>query len=80
MRNPLKGLERYYGCALAQTRLTPIAEAYVDRWMDAVGARRATRPTSRTSSRPRAPRGSPSSAPPPSTPTFASASRPEAFR
>ncbi len=36
MRNPLRSLERYYTCLAAQTKLKPIAEDYVDRWMDAV--------------------------------------------
>ena len=36
MRTPLKALERYYTCLVAQTKLKPIAEDYVDRWMDAV--------------------------------------------
>ena len=36
MRTPLRALERYYTCLVAQTRLKPIAEDYVNRWMDAV--------------------------------------------
>ena len=36
MRTPLRALERYYTCLAAQTKLKPIAEDYVDRWMDAV--------------------------------------------
>ncbi len=36
MRSAQRGLERYYGCLLAQAALQPIAEDYVDRWMDAV--------------------------------------------
>ncbi|MDE2837797.1 MAG: hypothetical protein OXL97_09900 [Chloroflexota bacterium] len=36
MRTSARGLERYYGCLLAQAALQPIAEDYVDRWMDAV--------------------------------------------
>ena len=35
MRSAVRGLERYYGCLLAQAALAPIAEDYVDRWMDA---------------------------------------------
>ena len=36
MRSPLKAVERYYTCLVAQAKLKPIAEDYVDRWMDAV--------------------------------------------
>ena len=36
MRSAPRGLERYYGCLLAQAARQPIAEQYVDRWMDAV--------------------------------------------
>ncbi|MYA50485.1 MAG: hypothetical protein F4185_04350 [Chloroflexi bacterium] len=36
MRTSARGLERYYGCLLAQAALQPIAEQYVVRWMDAV--------------------------------------------
>ena len=36
MRNSLRALERYYHCLAAQAKLKPIAEDYVDRWMDAV--------------------------------------------
>ena len=35
MRTPLRALERYYTCLAAQVKLKPIAEDYVDRWMDA---------------------------------------------
>lgn len=36
MRSSLRALERYYTCLAAQAKLNPIAENYVDRWMDAV--------------------------------------------
>ena len=36
MRGATRGLERYYGCLLAQAALDPIALDYVLRWMDAV--------------------------------------------
>ena len=36
MRSPLRAVERYYTCLVAQAKLKPIAEDYVDRWMDAV--------------------------------------------
>ena len=36
MRNAARGLERYYGCLLTQAALDPIAQDYVDRWMDAM--------------------------------------------
>ena len=36
MRTSLRALERYYTCLAAQAKLKPIAEDYVDRWMDAV--------------------------------------------
>ncbi len=36
MRRATRGLERYYGCLLAQAALAPIAEDYVLRWVDAV--------------------------------------------
>ena len=36
MRGVTRGLERYYGCLLAQAALDPIALDYVLRWVDAV--------------------------------------------
>ncbi len=36
MKASVRALERYYTCLLAQAKLKPIAEDYVDRWMDAV--------------------------------------------
>ena len=36
MRGATRGLERYYGCLLAQAALDPIALDYVLRWVDAV--------------------------------------------
>ena len=36
MRRAARGLERYYGCMLAQAALNPIAQDYVDLWMEAV--------------------------------------------
>lgn len=36
MKGAIRGLERYYGCLLAQAALDPIALDYVMRWVDAV--------------------------------------------
>ena len=36
MKTAVRALERYYTCLAAQAKLQPIAEDYVDRWMDAV--------------------------------------------
>ena len=36
MMNAVRSLRNYYGCLLAQTKLKPIAQDYVDRWVDAV--------------------------------------------
>lgn len=36
MMNAVRSLRNYYACLLAQAKLKPIAEDYVDRWMDAV--------------------------------------------
>ena len=36
MKRAMRGLERYYGCLLAQAALDPIALDYVMRWVDAV--------------------------------------------
>lgn len=35
MSNPVRALERYYHCLAAQVKLKPIAQDYVDRWIDA---------------------------------------------
>ena len=36
MRSNIRAMERYLGCLAAQAKLTPIADAYVDRWTEAV--------------------------------------------
>ena len=36
MMNAIRSLRGYYACLLVQAKLKPIAEDYVDRWMDAV--------------------------------------------
>ncbi len=36
MRARVRALDRYLGCLAAQAKLTPIAEDYVERWIDAV--------------------------------------------
>ena len=51
MRSAIRAMERYLGCLAVQAKLNPIAEDYVDRWVDAVERGEYTRPTSRSSSR-----------------------------
>ena len=36
MRTRVRALDRYLGCLSAQAKLAPIAEDYVERWIDAV--------------------------------------------
>ena len=35
MRTSIRAMERYLGCLAAQAKLNPVAEDYVDRWVDA---------------------------------------------
>ena len=79
MRTPLRAVERYYTCLAAQVKLKPIAEDYVDRWMDAV-ERGGYPPDIAELFEAAGAARVPVLSPAPSTPTSASASGPDASR